>query len=110
MKNTLIISNTFCAALVFSVPAFAIELSANETRSFQHYKGSAQAVLDAGEAFEISSDRVSQTDQGSSYSGNVVVTLDDMRLEADALVLVPQKDGSTLLRTEEFSLFHADTK
>ncbi|QAX32437.1 LptA/OstA family protein [Leisingera sp. NJS204] len=53
----------------------------------------------------MSSDNISQIDNGSAYSGNVVVVFQDMRLEADTLVLLKQEDGTSLLRAEQFFLF-----
>lgn len=110
MKKTLMTLTIVCAAMVFSLPAYAIELSADETRPVQQYSGNAQIVFDAGEVFEISSDSISQTDNGSAYSGNVVVMFQDVKLEADTLVLLQQEDGTSLLRTEQFLLFQADTE
>lgn len=104
MNRACIISAVICAALSVSVPAYAMEISANEIRTVQEYSGNAQVVFDADQAFEISSDSISQSDDASTYSGNVVVTWQDMRLEADSLAVAKQEDGTSLLKAARFSL------
>lgn len=104
MRNTFIISAMIFVALSTSYSAFAMEISADNTGSIQEYRGNAQVVFNADESFEISSDSISKADGASIYSGNVIISFDEARIEADTVIMIKQKDGTSLLRSERLSL------
>lgn len=103
MKKTLIPS-AFCAALSFTVPARAMELSADTIQTIQQYSGNAKIVFERGEVFEITADEISNSGETSNYSGHVVVSFSGTKLEASTVAVEKRKDGKSVLTAQRFSL------
>ena len=104
MKNTLIASTLTFTALFTSFPALAMEITADNTRAIQEYRGNVQFIFNADESFSISSENSSHTDNTSVYSGNVIVIFKEISIEADTIILKTRKDGASLLKSEHVSL------
>ncbi len=105
MKKVFILT-AICLATHLAAPAYAAEGSAKEIFETQGLEGKTQILFDDSEAFEISSDDVSEVDGGSIHSGNVVITFQGVRMKATSVLAQREEDGKLRLVADRLTLVH----
>lgn len=103
MKKLLTFS-VVSGALIFTVPVYSMEVSADAIKTIQEYRGNARVVFKADEKFDIASEITSKTNGVTVFSGDVVVTFRGGALKTDSVTVKKQADGTELLEAEKFLL------
>lgn len=109
MKNLFTLSAAV-GALFFTVPVYAMEVSADTSKTVQEYSGNARIMFKPDEKFDIAADKTSKLNDITAFSGNVIVTFKGGTLKTDAITVKKQADGAALLEAKKFSLERTDIK